>query len=109
MTPEIGHFALILSFAIAVIGGVLPVLGAHRNDTAWIALAKPCSRLIAALVSISFACLTLSFINNDFSVVYVAQHSNTLLPTAFRIAAVWGGHEGSLLLWVLMLVGWMAG
>ena len=60
----------------------------------------------ALLMAVAFACLTTAFVQNDFSLVYVAQHSNTLLPLQYRVAAVWGGHEGSLLLWVVMLVMW---
>ena len=107
MIPELGHFALILSFCLALIGGIFPLLGAHRNEAAWIALARPTTRMMTFLVALAFACLTQAFIANDFSVVYVAQHSNSLLPLAFRVAAVWGGHEGSLLLWMLMLSLWM--
>ncbi|MEY4592844.1 MAG: hypothetical protein RIR18_1739 [Pseudomonadota bacterium] len=108
MIPELGHFALILSFCLAFIGGVFPLIGAHKNNAAWVAMAKPTTRMMAFLASIAFACLVQAFIANDFSVLYVAQHSNSLLPTAYRVAAVWGGHEGSLLLWVLMLTWWMA-
>ncbi len=106
MIPELGHFALILALAVALIQGVLPLVGAHRNRLAWIALARPAAQTTALFVTFAFGCLTWAFVNNDFSVVYVAQHSNTLLPIEYRIAAVWGGHEGSLLLWVLMLGWW---
>jgi len=106
MIPELGHFALILSCIVALIVGPLSILGAHRGQAAWIALARPGTSLMAFLVAFSFGCLIYAFVANDFSVVYVAQHSNTLLPTQYRVAAVWGGHEGSLLLWMLMLVGW---
>jgi cytochrome c-type biogenesis protein CcmF len=107
MIPELGHFALILACVVASVLGTLPLFGAHRGQTAWIALARPAARLMALLITISFACLTQAFVANDFSVLYVAQHSNSLLPLYYRIAAVWGGHEGSLLLWMLML-GWWA-
>ncbi len=106
MIPELGHFALILSALIALLLGTLPLLGAHRNSPAWIALARPATTAFAMLVTFSFACLTHAFVVNDFSVVYVAQHSNSLLPLEYRVAAVWGGHEGSLLLWMLMLSWW---
>ena len=106
MIPELGHFALILALVVAVFQGVLPLLGAHRNRLAWIALARPATQATALLIAFAFGCLTQAFIANDFSVVYVAQHSNTLLPIEYRIAGVWGGHEGSLLLWALMLGGW---
>ncbi len=106
MIPELGHFALILAALVALILGTLPLLGAHHNRLAWIAVARPAASALALLVTFSFACLTQAFVANDFSVVYVAQHSNSLLPIQYRIAGVWGGHEGSLLLWMLMLTWW---
>jgi hypothetical protein len=84
--------------------GTLPLAGAARgNSLPWIALARPAARAQFLLVAIAFGCLTWAFVANDFSVVYVAQHSNSRLPLEYRIAGVWGGHEGSLLLWMLML------
>jgi len=106
MIPELGHFALILALPVALILGILPLIGAQRGNAAWIALARPAAQAQFLLVAFSFGCLTWAFYANDFSVIYVAQHSNSLLPTMYRIAGVWGGHEGSLLLWVMMLVGW---
>jgi len=106
MIPELGHFALIFSAIIALLLGTLPLIGAHTGRQAWIALARPATDAFALLVTFSFLCLTWAFIANDFSVVYVAQHSNTLLPIEYRISAVWGGHEGSLLLWMLMMAWW---
>ncbi|MCX8145724.1 MAG: heme lyase CcmF/NrfE family subunit [Azovibrio sp.] len=106
MIPELGHFALILALPVSLAVGVLALLGAHQGRGAWIALAKPGTRALALLVSVSYLCLTWAFVQNDFSVIYVAQHSNSLLPLQYRIAGVWGGHEGSLLLWMLMLAWW---
>jgi cytochrome c-type biogenesis protein CcmF len=106
MIPEIGHFSLILALLVALILGVLPLAGAHRGNAAWVALARPAAQAHFLLIATSFACLSWAFYTNDFSVGYVAEHSNSLLPTIYRLAAVWGGHEGSLLLWVLMLSGW---
>ncbi len=106
MTPELGHLALILALLISLIQGVLPIIGAHRGHAAWIALARPAAQTQFALVLFAFACLMQAFVANDFSVAYVAAHSNSKLPTVYRASAVWGGHEGSLLLWVLMLNGW---
>ena len=106
MLPEIGHFALILALCVVLIQGTLPLLGAHQNRPLWMALARPSALASALLVMLAFACLTAAFVQNDFSLVYVAGHSNTLLPLPYRVAAVWGGHEGSLLLWLLMLVLW---
>jgi cytochrome c-type biogenesis protein CcmF len=106
MIPELGHFALILAFFVALVQGVLPLVGAHQNRADWVAVARPATSAVFLLVAVSFACLTWAFYVNDFSVEYVARHSNTQLPTMYRLSAVWGGHEGSLLLWVFMLVGW---
>ena len=106
MTPELGHLALILAFLISLIQGVLPIVGAHRGHAGWIALARPAAQTQFVLILFSFACLMQAFVANDFSVAYVAAHSNSKLPTIYRASAVWGGHEGSLLLWVLMLSGW---
>ncbi|TSA00323.1 MAG: heme lyase CcmF/NrfE family subunit [Rhodocyclaceae bacterium] len=108
MTPELGHFALILSFVVALLQGVMPLIGAQRGNEQWIALARPAAQTQFLLIAVAFICLAQSFLANDFSVSYVAQHSNTQLPAIYRFAAVWGGHEGSLLLWVLMLSGWGA-
>jgi cytochrome c-type biogenesis protein CcmF len=106
MTPELGHLALILALLVALAQGTLPLIGAHRGQLGWTALAGPAAQTQFALVAFAFGCLMLAFLNNDFSVLYVAQHSNSRLPTLYRAAAVWGGHEGSLLLWLLMLSGW---
>ncbi|MFC5520178.1 heme lyase CcmF/NrfE family subunit [Polaromonas jejuensis] len=107
MIPELGHFLLWLALGVAVILSTLPLAGAARSNVAWMALARPAAYLLFTLVVLSFACLTASFVRHDFSVLYVASNSNSALPLAYRVAAVWGGHEGSLLLWVLMLCTWM--
>jgi cytochrome c-type biogenesis protein CcmF len=106
MVPEIGHFALILALSLAVCQAVLPLLGAHRNDAAMMAVARPAATGQLVFVAISFACLTWSFVQSDFSVLYVANHSQLALPTVYKISAVWGAHEGSLLLWVLLMSVW---
>ena len=106
MIPELGHFALIIAFFVALVQGVLPLVGAHQGRTAWIAVARPAAVAQALLLAFAFGCLTTAFVQNDFSVLYVAHNSNSLLPLPYRMAAVWGGHEGSLLLWVVMLVLW---
>jgi cytochrome c-type biogenesis protein CcmF len=106
MIPELGHFALIVALCVALAQGTLPLIGAHQHRAPWIALARPAAMAQALLLAIAFACLTTAFVQNDFSVLYVAEHSNTLLPLPYRVAAVWGGHEGSLLLWVVMLALW---
>ncbi|MFL5137266.1 MAG: heme lyase CcmF/NrfE family subunit, partial [Microvirga sp.] len=86
---------------------VLPIAGAHRGNAAWIAIGRPAAQMLAILVAFAFGCLTYAFVTNDFSVAYVAAHSNSKLPLEYRVSAVWGGHEGSLLLWTLMLGVWM--
>ena len=107
MIPEIGHFMLWLALALSLALGVVPLVGAQRGRADWMALARPSTGVLFVLVAISFACLTIAFVQHDFSVQYVASNSNSALPLEFRIAAVWGGHEGSMLLWLLMQCGWM--
>ena len=106
MIPEVGHFALILALSLAVCQGVLPLIGAYRNDAALMGVARPAALGQLVFIVISFACLTWSFLESDFSVLYVANHSQLALPSIYKISAVWGAHEGSLLLWVLLLAGW---
>jgi cytochrome c-type biogenesis protein CcmF len=107
MIPEIGHFLLWLALGTSLALGTLPLAGAARERPDWMALARPLSYALAFLVVLAFACLVASFVRHDFSVLYVASNSNSALPLPYRIAGVWGGHEGSLLLWVLMLCLWM--
>ncbi|MDQ8020394.1 MAG: heme lyase CcmF/NrfE family subunit [Moraxellaceae bacterium] len=106
MIPELGHFALILALVVTALQGVLPLIGAHRSHAGLMAFARPAAGLQFALVLLSFLCLMQAFIVHDFSVQYVAMHSNSALPLIYRITAVWGSHEGSLLLWALMLALW---
>ncbi len=107
MVPELGHFALILALCIALVQSILPLVGAARGNDAWMALARPAAQAQCLFIAVAFGCLTYAFVSNDFSVKYVAEHSNTQLPVAYRVAGVWGGHEGSLLLWTQMLGLWM--
>src|SRR5690554_2606078 len=106
MLPEIGQVALVLALVAATVQTVMPLLGAHRNLPAWMALARPAAWLQVGLIAFAYALLTWVFASQDFSVRYVAENSNTLLPMIYRITAVWGGHEGSLLLWVLIIALW---
>ncbi len=106
MIPELGHFALWLAVGVTLMMGTLPMIGAQIGRREWMALGRPASRVLFALVMFSFLCLAVSFAQNDFSVLVVASHSNTALPLHFRLAAVWGSHEGSMLLWLLMQAGW---
>ena len=107
MIPELGQVALLLALAAALVQGTLPLVGAARGRADWMALARPAAQVQALLVAFAFACLASAFVRHDFSLLYVAEHSNTSLPIAYRIAGVWGGHEGSLLLWLALLCGWM--
>lgn len=106
MIPELGQFALIMALVLALVQASLPTIGAAKGINPWMAMAKPVAQLQLFFVTAAFACLTYAFIVNDFSVVYVANNSNTALPLVYRISAVWGGHEGSLLLWALTLSLW---
>jgi cytochrome c-type biogenesis protein CcmF len=107
MIPEIGHFSLIVALALALALAVLSLTGAARQIPGFVAVARPAAQGQFVFVAIAFGCLAWSFYSNDFSVLNVASNSNSSLPTAYRIAATWGSHEGSLLLWVLMLSIWM--
>ena len=108
MIPELGHFSLILALSVALVLGVLPLVGAQKGIASWVALARPAALGQFLFLAISFGCLTEAFIVSDFSVAYVAANSNTALPLIYRISGVWGGHEGSLLLWAMLLGGWTA-
>ena len=106
LIPEIGHFALWLALGVALALATVPMAGAATGRSDWMGLARPGAYALFFLVALAFACLVASFVRHDFSVLYVASNSNTALPLQYRIAGVWGGHEGSLLLWVLMLCLW---
>ncbi len=108
MIPELGHFALWLALAVSLLMGTVPMAGSFKQRDDWMALSRPLAGWVFATIGLSFVCLGASFVNNDFTVLYVASHSNTALPLAYRIAGIWGGHEGSLLLWAMMLCVWMA-
>jgi cytochrome c-type biogenesis protein CcmF len=106
MIGELGHLALILAFLVASIQAVVPLLGAWRRIPAWMAVAVSAARAQFLLMGISYLCLTQVFVVSDFSFSYVAQNSNTALPLMYKISAVWGAHEGSMLLWGTVLAGW---
>ena len=106
MIVEIGHFALILAACVALVQGVLPLAGTALNHQRWQALARPTAAVQFLLIAFSFGVLAHGALNDDFSIKYIAEHSNSLLPAQYKLASVWGGHEGSLLLWMLMLSGW---
>jgi len=106
MIPEIGLFSLILALLVALAQGILPLIGAAAGWQAGLRVARPAAMGQFALTALAFACLAWSFVHNDFSVLYVAANSHADLPPAYRFAAVWGGHEGSLLLWQTLLTAW---
>ncbi|HZV55182.1 MAG TPA: heme lyase CcmF/NrfE family subunit [Rhodocyclaceae bacterium] len=108
MIPEVAHFALILSLCVALSQATLPLVGVARGNGAMMAYGRIAAYLQGALIAVAFFGLMWSFFRNDFSVLYVAGHSNSALPLVYRLTAVWGGHEGSILLWVLVLGIWSA-
>jgi len=109
MIPEIGQLALALALCLALAQGSLGLAGAARGDGVWMRAARPAAQGQFVFVAIAFGCLTYAFAANDFTVAYVASNSNSALPLAYRISGVWGGHEGSILLWILMLCVWTVG
>ena len=106
MAPEIGQFALVIALCLALVQSVVPLIGAYKNNISWMAVGRTAASGQFLFLIISFICLTYCFLVNDFSVLYVANNSNTKLPYYYQISAVWGAHEGSLLLWVMCLAGW---
>ena len=108
MIPEAGHFALILALCVCLLLSVIPLAGTYLKVPLWQQSARPLAVVNAALLLLSFVALTHAFVTDDFSVVYTASHSNSLMPWYYKMTGVWGGHEGSLLLWVLMLSFWTA-
>ncbi len=106
MIPELGHLAMILALCLACVQGTLPLIGAWRGDRQWMSLAQPAAWGQFAFLAFAFACLTYAFMVDDFSVSYVAQNSNSALPWYYKFSAVWGAHEGSLLLWAFILSAW---
>jgi cytochrome c-type biogenesis protein CcmF len=103
MIVELGHFALVLAFAVAIIQSTVPLVGAHRRWSGWMAVAEPAATAQLILIGFSFAALTYAFVTSDFSLRLVTMNSHTLKPMIYKISGVWGNHEGSLLLWVLIL------
>ncbi len=108
MIPELGHFALIIALSMAVVLAIVPITGALRGVAGWIAIARPAAYGQLLFVAIAYGCLTYGFLTHDFSVQYVAMNSNTALPVLYLFSGVWGAHEGSLLLWALVLCCWTA-
>ena len=108
MIVELGHFALMLALCVALVQCVLPLWGAHTARLPLARIARPAAYAHLLLLALAYAALTWAFIDNDFSVALAAKHSNSSLPLVYRITAVWGNHEGSILLWALVLAGWTA-
>ena len=108
MIIEFGHFALVLALVLSLPAGVLPILGAQKGRLAWVNFAAPANLALSFLTTIAFAALAFAFLTDDFSVAYVAQNSGNNLPAFYKFAAIWGGHEGSLLLWIVMMGWWSA-
>src|SRR5260221_14490149 len=106
MAPELGVFSLILAFVLSLSQAFFGLTGAWRGKAVWMAVARPAVTGQFVFVIMAFACLVYSFVNNDFSVMYVARNSNSQLPLFYKVAALWGAHEGSLLLWILILSIW---
>jgi cytochrome c-type biogenesis protein CcmF len=109
MIPEIGQLALALALCLALAQASLGLAGAARGDGLWMAAVRPAAQGQFVFVAIAFGCLTYAFVANDFTVAYVASNSNSALPVAYRVTGVWGGHEGSILLWTLILGVWTLG
>ncbi|MGQ9425338.1 heme lyase CcmF/NrfE family subunit [Gilvimarinus sp. F26214L] len=107
MVPELGHFALIMSLCLAIGAAVLPMVGSYTNNLALMQSGRSMAVGLFVFAFVSFLCLVWAFTHDDFSVAYVASNSNTLLPLHYKLTATWGGHEGSLLLWILMMAGWL--
>jgi cytochrome c-type biogenesis protein CcmF len=106
MLPEFGHFALILALLISVGIGIMPFLS--RAKIRMVQFSRQLTLLLFIIILVAYAILTIAFLTNDFSVTYVATNSSLSLPWWYKLCAVWGGHEGSMLLWVLVLSGWMS-
>jgi cytochrome c-type biogenesis protein CcmF len=104
--PEIGQFALILALCLALIQATLPLAGAATGRAEWMALARPSAAGQFVFVAIAFGALVYGFVHDDFSILFVAQHSNSALPVFYKVTAAWGGHEGSMLLWITVLAIW---
>ena len=109
MIPEIGQLALALALCLGLAQASLGIAGAARGDGLWMAAVRPAAQGQFVFVAIAFGCLTYAFVANDFTVAYVASNSNSALPVAYRVTGVWGGHEGSILLWTLILGVWTLG
>jgi len=108
MLGELGNFCLVLALCVSIAQSIIPLVGANRNRQSWMMFSRSAAYTQWLLVVVSYSALTYAFYLNDFSILYVANTSNLQQPTMYRLSGVWGGHEGSLLLWILMLSSWTA-
>ena len=106
MIPELGQLALVLALCLSLVQATLPLVGAHYGRTDWMALARPAAAGQFVFVTVAFAILVYAFLNGDFSVLFVAEHSHSQLPMGYKAVAIWGGHEGSMLFWIFVLGVW---
>src|ERR1700758_172567 len=106
MLPELGHFALILAMLLAALQAFFGIAGPALGRDRWISAVTPAVAGQFVMVATAVGCLVASFVGNDFSVLYIAENSNTALPLFYRVTAMWGAHEGSLLLWIMLLAAW---
>ena len=106
LITELGYFALLLALVLAILQAVLPTIGMIKHQVQWQRLAPSLAVALFFAMMVSFLALMAGFLYNDFSLVYVASHSNSLLPWYYKLSATWGGHEGSLLLWLTILATW---
>ncbi|WP_299769598.1 heme lyase CcmF/NrfE family subunit [uncultured Pseudoteredinibacter sp.] len=106
MIAELGHIALIVALGLSFLLAAIPMIGSYSNNLLWMRSSRSLATGVFVFIALAYACLTISFMESDFSVAYVAATSNSMLPWYYKASAVWGGHEGSFLLWVLMLTGW---
>ena len=103
MIPELGHFALILALCVGLVQSVVPLVGAQRGKTAWMAMARPAALTQFVLIAVAFACLTQAYVTSDFSVLNVALNSHSAKPMLYKVSGVWANHEGSMLLWLSLI------
>jgi len=103
MIPELGHFALMLALGLALIQGVMPIVGTRSNDPVLMSIAAPAALAQFAFVAMAFTALAVSYVTSDFSVLNVYENSNTQMPLIYRLTSIWGNHEGSMMLWVSIL------
>ena len=108
MLGELGNFCLVLALCVSVVQSIIPLVGTYRNRQSWMVFGRSAAYTQWLLVLASYCILTYAFYLNDFSIEYVSRTSNLSQPLMYRLSGVWGGHEGSLLLWILMLSSWTA-